>query len=174
MARATTKDRGFSLIELMIVVVILGVLAAIAIPVFNRYIKRGKVSEAHTMLQEIRMKEEMYKQAYGRYMGIAAWFPEGPPSAAKMPWEGPAAVEKEWSMLGVTAASKYVYFQYRVGAGGPTVADVDPGDVGATGIDTTKHWWYAQAQGDLDQDDEFSFFELTSQRQEVFEDKPIE
>ena len=46
-------SRGFSLIELMIVVAILGVLAALAIPAFNRYLARGKLAEATTMLQNI-------------------------------------------------------------------------------------------------------------------------
>ena len=37
---------GFTLVELMIVVVILGILAAVAIPAFTRYVKRSKTSEA--------------------------------------------------------------------------------------------------------------------------------
>jgi prepilin-type N-terminal cleavage/methylation domain-containing protein len=37
---------GFTLVELMIVVVILGILAAVAIPAFSRYIKRSKTTEA--------------------------------------------------------------------------------------------------------------------------------
>jgi prepilin-type N-terminal cleavage/methylation domain-containing protein len=37
---------GFTLVELMIVVVILGILAAVAIPAFSRYIKRSKTAEA--------------------------------------------------------------------------------------------------------------------------------
>ena len=37
---------GFTLVELMIVVVILGILAAVAIPAFSRYVKRSKTTEA--------------------------------------------------------------------------------------------------------------------------------
>ncbi|WP_028009171.1 pilin [Solimonas flava] len=59
------KQQGFTLIELMIVVAIIGILAAIAIPAYQDYIKRSKVTELVTAADACKTSVAEYYQAQG-------------------------------------------------------------------------------------------------------------
>ena len=52
--------RGFTLIELMIVVAVLAILAAVAFPQYTNYIQRGKITEATSSLSELRLRAEKW------------------------------------------------------------------------------------------------------------------
>jgi type IV pilus assembly protein PilA len=64
------KKRGFTLIELMIVVAIIGILAAIAIPNFIRFQARSKQGEAKSNLKSMFTAERSFYQEKDRYSGL--------------------------------------------------------------------------------------------------------
>lgn len=61
---------GFSLIELMVVIVVIGVLAALAIPKYTGVGNKAKSVEAHTNLKFLYDLEESYHQLHDRYMPV--------------------------------------------------------------------------------------------------------
>ncbi len=92
------SQKGFTLIELMIVVVIIGILAALAIPRFMRATTKAKQSEAKQLLKQIYTMQTTYKQANDTYWTGAA----GPASAA---------APNAFAVLGVevAASARYSY-----------------------------------------------------------------
>ena len=78
MKKLLARRGGFTLIELMIVVAIIGILAAIAIPNFLRFQLKAKSSEGKTNLAAIRTAEESYFAEYGGYVSADA----SPPTIA--------------------------------------------------------------------------------------------
>ncbi len=61
------KSYGFTLIELMFVIAIIGILAAIAIPQYTDYMKRAKVSEAFILSTTITKAVTHYYAYHGRF-----------------------------------------------------------------------------------------------------------
>jgi type IV pilus assembly protein PilE len=61
--------KGFTLIEIMIVVALIGILAAIAIPAYGDYVIRGKLVDATTNLASGRVQLEQYFQDNRKYTG---------------------------------------------------------------------------------------------------------
>ena len=64
-------NRGFTLIELMIVVAILAIISAIAIPAYTGYIKTAKLTEAQNNLAALRLAEEEFFLENNTYFGGA-------------------------------------------------------------------------------------------------------
>jgi prepilin-type N-terminal cleavage/methylation domain-containing protein len=61
------KERGFSLIEIMIVVAVIAILAGIAVPQYQDFVIRGELVEAHSGLAAYRVQMEQYYQDNRNY-----------------------------------------------------------------------------------------------------------
>lgn len=61
------NQKGFSLVELMIVIVIIGVLAAVAVPIYTSNVTKAKMSEANAALGTIRTMLRVYYGEFGEY-----------------------------------------------------------------------------------------------------------
>jgi len=113
------SSKGFTLIELMIVVAIIGILAAIAIPNFLRYQLRSKFAELKTNVEAIYKSEESLRQservlcpsaATGVYAGWTGAVPAGTATAQKIVWQPSdfvLASAIDWSVQGATYGQYY-------------------------------------------------------------------
>lgn len=63
------NQKGFTLMELMVVVIIVMVLAGIGVPVYMNYIKEGKKSEGYAIMDAINSGAKVYFQKNGTYVG---------------------------------------------------------------------------------------------------------
>lgn len=76
------KTKGFTLIELMIVVAIIAILAAIAIPSYTEYVKKGRRVDAKDALSALQLAQEKYRgnnASYGTLdqLGLSATSTQG-------------------------------------------------------------------------------------------------
>lgn len=67
-----SKQHGFTLVELMVVVAVIGILAAVAIPNYSSYVTRGKIPDATSNLSAKRTQMEQYYQDNRTYVGAPA------------------------------------------------------------------------------------------------------
>ncbi len=145
------RSKGFTLIELMIVVAIIAILAAIAIPQYKKFQLKAKTSEAKTNLGAIRTAEEAYAAENDVYV-FCGWTPSATPTATGQSWVTDSG-HQGFVSIGFSPAGtpRYVY----------CVGDA----ANTAGTDTTTNAVsdgtadiYMTAKGDLDGDGKNQWF----------------
>lgn len=181
------QTRGFTLIELVIVVAMIGVLAALGVYSIRGYIRKSKAGEAKTMLASIAAAQEAYRSETFQYLdtttasSLDEIYPATSLSALgnlKWAWglaDETNALHVRWRALGVSSTSP-VYFGYACIAGvtGSTVpSGIVPSDAGCPdwtwddGDPTTEPWYVCRAVGNLDGDSDYSYAVVSSFSPEV-------
>lgn len=163
-ARARLQ-RGFTLIEIMIVVAIVGVLAAIAVPMFAGTSRKAKgMSEVAPYFQDFRTRMDQYQQENGVYpptIGEGTFHPATPGAQKQTVLPLPAA----WTALRLRiSGSTDVYCGY-TWATGLANDDSNIGTVAATNFGFTvpaTNWYYLLAKCNLDGTGGFSYYFTSS------------
>ena len=147
MKKLSNRKGGFTLIELMIVVAIIGILAAIAIPNFLRFQLKAKSSEGKTNLAAIRTAEQSYYSEFGVYVSANA-SPMTIAQNAKTAFTNTDGTDMGFDQLGWSPEGQ-VFFSYAVAADGNGYTASAHADIDANG--ENQMWGYKKqnASGDV-------------------------
>lgn len=158
--------RGFTLVELMVVVTIVGILATVGVASLYGYVFSAKTSEALAVVQGIRVAEERYRAENQRYLNVSGrlseYYPTKTPGREKHaffrtgPGEEPAdELDERWRLLAPTVTGP-VQFGYSVVAGAAgqdmTVPNtqIKPNWPNAAAL--SEPWYVIEAIGDVNED----------------------
>ncbi len=166
--------RAFTLVELLVVVAMVGVLAALAMVGYRKYMNAAGVAEPKAVIQGIRGAQESYKAEMLEYLDVSAgvlddWFPAGTLNDQKRAWD--VTGEPNWQLLNVTTDGA-VRFGYASVAGTTANFPATPSPFTWSGLPgppladpqfaPNGPWYIIQAAGDRDADGTLALLLTTS------------
>ena len=169
------RQRGFTLMELMIVVAIVGILATLAVFMFTRHVAKAKASEVPAMFAELKLRQQQFHLENEEYLSTGStdgdFFPTtSPPGSSPQSYDittsdvPPAPQDAKypgasWVTLRVNPDKTQLYCVYvsRAGPGGDganvgTTAAAAPFNLGGALDVPAINWFYLLASCDFDGD----------------------
>lgn len=164
--------RGFTLVELLAVIAMIGVLAAIATVGYRKYLHGAHTSEAKAVMGAIRIAEESRRAETLQYVDCGTvWYPSAP-NGNKWHWINPGHANFAcWQALNVINDSPTMFgFIVRAGAPGAVVAVVQGGwtDAPTWPGGPNEPWYTIEARGDSDGNGVQSRFVASSFNGEIY------
>lgn len=147
MVRDDGRERGFTLIELMVVVALIGILAAVVVPGFFRESRKAKSdTEVSAMFAELQMRLEQYKQDNNVYLAAAACPATTTPAGTSA--DTCTTAGSPWALMRVSPTQSTLRCSYEIVVG--TAATTATPPTGFTFTSPAMNWYYILATCDGD------------------------
>ncbi len=142
---ARPRQSGFTLIEVMIVVVVIGLLAAVAIPSYQSFVRKGHRADARAAIYTMMQQQERWYTQNNTYVAVA----NSSASSQFKNWTGDSFATAKWRLAAAACAGQQINACVQITASpvapytDPEVGNLSLTSAGArscTGTDTSACW----------------------------------